>query len=263
MIKQITTAFLASTLVATGVFAQTGTGAPQGRPEGIPPPPPGERRGEWGQQVRENRQEYREGRQEMQDQFREDMKEARNEFREGMKERKQWQMNYGENASGTATGTASGTRPTPWKDFKEDMKEARKEFREGMGEMRDKMKDEMRGMMGKGMRMATLTATQTATIAGKLGITVDALNAQLASGTKLKEIIKDKIKPEDMKAILPPRVASITRPIQEQGFFNNLRSRLFGPREVEVHQSQNEFGEIEETEKPVQSNNFFRRLFNW
>jgi hypothetical protein len=67
----------------------------------------------------------------------------------------------------------------------------------------------------------------------------------------------------EMKAILPPRVASMTKAIQEQGFFNNFRSRLFGPREVEVQQSQNEYGEIEEQFRPIQSNNFLRRLFNW
>jgi hypothetical protein len=253
MIKKITTIFAISTLVATSlVFAHAEEGR-QGRPEGMPPPPPG---------VRENRQEYREERQGRRGEFREDMKEARGEFREGMKERREWMMSGNTDPLGqNASGTASGTMPTPWKNMREDMKDARKDFKEGMKDMRDKMKDEMKSMMPP--RMASLTATQTAAIAGKLGITVDALNAQLASGTKLKEIIKDKIRPEDMKAILPPRVASMTKAIQEQGFFNNFRSRLFGPREVEIHQSQNEFGEIEETEKPVQSNNFFRRLFNW
>jgi gas vesicle protein len=246
MIKSITTGVLATTLVATSVFAQDNRGPGM--------PPPGERRGEWGQEVRGMRQEYREGRQEMRGEFREDMKEARGEFKEGMKERREWMMQ-------NASGTASGTMPTPWKNMREDMKDARKEFKEGMKDLRDKMKDEMREMMPP--RMASLTATQTAAIAGKLGITVDALNAQLASGTKLKEIIKDKIKPEDMKAILPPRVASMTKAIQEQGFFNNFRSRLFGPREVEVQQSQNEYGEIEEQFRPIQSNNFLRRLFNW
>jgi hypothetical protein len=235
MIKTITTSFLATTLVATSVFAQDDRGPGM--------PPPGERRGEWGQEIRGMRQE-----------FREDRKEAVGEFKEGMKERRMW------NAL-NASGTATGTKPTPWKNLREDMKDVREGAREDFREMRDKIKDEMKRMLPP--RMASLTATQTAAIAGKLGITVDVLNAQLASGTKLKEIIKDKIKPEDMKQILPPRVASVTRAIQEQGFFNNFRSRLFGPREVEIHQSQNEFGEIEEVEKPIQGNGFFRRLFNW
>jgi hypothetical protein len=41
MIKTITTSFLATTLVATSVFAQDDRGPGM--------PPPGERRGEWGQ----------------------------------------------------------------------------------------------------------------------------------------------------------------------------------------------------------------------
>jgi len=236
MKKTITTLAL-TTLVATSVtFAQDGGQPGQGGP-GMPPP--GGPRGEFRKEVREERKEIRQ-------EFREDRKEAVGEFKEGMKERRMW------NAA-NASGTATGTRPTPFKDLREDMKEVRKEVREGM--------KDIRGMMPP--RMATMTATQTAAIAGKLGITVEALNAQLASGTKLKEIIKDKIKPEDMKNILPPRVASMTRAVQEQGFFNNIRARIFGTRQEVVEQVQNEYGEIEEVTKPLPPQNFFRRLFNW
>lgn len=242
--KKVITTLALTTLVATSaVFAQTDTGAPMGRPDGMPPPPPGGPRGEIRKEIR---QEYREER-----------KEAVGEFREDMKERRAW------NAA-NASGTATGTKPTPWKNLREDMKDAREGVREDFKDMREDMKGkfkDMRGMMPP--RMATMTATQTAAIASKLGITVDALNAQLASGTKLKEIIKDKIKPEDMKNILPPRVASMTRAVQEQGFFNNFRARLFGARQEVVEQVQNEYGEIEEVGKPIRGTGFFQRLFNW
>ncbi len=248
--KKTITTFAALTLVATSVavaHAQDGGQPGQGGP-GMPPP--GGPRGEFRKEVREERKEIRQ-------EFREDRKEAVGEFKEGMKERRMWNA---QNASGTATGT----KPTPWKNLREDMKDAREGAREDFKDMREDMKGkfkDMRGMMPP--RMATMTATQTAAIAGKLGITVEALNAQLASGTKLKEIIKDKIKPEDMKNILPPRVASVTRAIQENGFFNNFRARLFGTRQEVVEQVQNEYGEIEEVAKPIRGTGFFQRLFNW
>ncbi len=253
MIKKITTSLLATTLVATSVFAQDGMRPPLG--EGRPPlPPRGEMRKEIYQEIKEVRGEKRDDRQENRQEFRGEAKEAMGEFKEGMKERREWMMN-------NASGTASGTRPTPFKDLREDMKDARKDFKEGAKDMRDKMKDEMKKMLPP--RMATLTDTQSAAIAAKLGISVEALNAQLASGTKLKELVKDKITPEDMKNILPPRVASITRAIEERGFLNNFRARLFGPREEKVEQVQNEFGEVEEVVKPIPGVGFFRRLFNW
>lgn len=232
--KKTITTLAAVTLVATSVamaHAQDGGQPGQGGP-GMPPP--GGPRGEIRKEIRQE--------------FRGDMKEARGEFREGMKERREWNAAY-------ASGTATGTKPTPWKNLREDMKEARKDFKEGMKDMRD----EMRG------KMPMLNATATAAIAGKLGITVDALNAQLASGTKLKEIIKDKIKPEEMKQILPPRMATFTKRMEEGGFFNRIRASIFGENKPVFQETINEYGEvtISTTTISVPATPFWKRIFGF
>lgn len=239
--KKTITTFAAVTLVTTSVamaHAQDGGQPGQGGP-GMPPP--GGPRGEFRKEVRENRQEIRQ-------EFREDRKEAVGEFKEGMKERRMWNA---QNASGTATGT----KPTPWKNLREDMKDARKDFKEGMKDMRDEMRN----------KMPPLNATATAAIASKLGITVDALNAQLASGTKLKEIIKDKIKPEEMKQILPPRMATFTKRMEEGGFFNRIRAGIFGEKKEVFQETINEFGEvtISTTTISVPATPFWKRIFGF
>ncbi len=241
-----------TSLVATSfAFAQSGSVNVEANVNvdtGNMPPPPGERRGFFGKifggEGQERREERREDRKEIRGEVREDMKEARGEFREGMKERREWNM---QNASGTATGT----KPTPWKNLKEDMKDIKKEFR---GDMKDMMKN-----------MPVLNATQTAAIAVKLGITVDALNAQLASGTKLKEIIKDKIKPEEMKLILPPRMATFTKVMQEGGFFSRIQAQVFGDSKVVMEQNVNAYGEvtISTTTISVPATPFWKRFFNF
>jgi hypothetical protein len=242
-----------ASLVATSfVFAQSDL-------NGLPPGQPG-RPGEMRKEMMgEMRQEYKEGRKEIRGEYREDMKEARGEFREGMKERRMWNA---QNASGTATGT----KPTPWKEMREDMKDARKEFKGDMKDMRDDMKNKMNKGVGEFMRNnPVLNATQTAAIAAKLGITVDVLNAQLASGTKLKEIIKDKIKPEDMRNILPPRMATFTKELENKGFFGRLRGGLFGENKPVFEQKMNEFGEvtISTTTISVPATPFWKKMFGF
>lgn len=202
-------------------------------------PPAGGPRGEFRKEIREERKEIRE-------EFRENRKEAVGEFREGMKERREWNM---------ASGTATGTKPTPWKNLKEDMKDMRKDFRDDMRNLRDDMR----------AKMPPMSATATAAIATKLGISVDVLNAQLASGTKLKEIIKDKITPEQMREILPPRMATFTKRMEEGGFFNRLRNSILGEDKQIMQQTVNEFGEvtISTSTISVPATPFWKRFFNF
>ena len=142
------------------------------------------------------------------------------------------------------------------------MKEIKKEFH---GDMKD-MRDDMRGKMGNMMKnMPALNATQTAAIAAKLGISADVLNAQLASGTKLKEIIKDKITPEQMREILPPRIATFTKRLEEGGFFNRVRNSILGENRQVMQETINEFGEvtISTSTISVPATPFWKRFFNF
>jgi hypothetical protein len=207
----------------------------------------------------EMRRDFGDDRREAINEYKNKREEIRKDFREEMSARREYMM---------GSGTPGIATPTPWRNLKEGMRDARKDLKEDMkdakGEMKERMqnmRDDMKSMMRP--RMATLTATQTAAIAAKLGISLETLNAQLASGTKLKEIIQDKIKPEEMKLIIPPRVSSITKAIEERGFFNNFRSRLLGPRQEVVEQTTNEYGEVIEQTKPVPAPGLFRRFFNW
>jgi hypothetical protein len=186
------------------------------------------------------RQEFREERREDIKEIRGEMMDEKKDFRADMKERKQYMM-------GSTTGMAT---PTPWKNLKGDMKDIKKDFMEDRREDRQAFKP--------------LNATATAAIATKLGITAEALKAQLASGTKLKELIKDRISPEEMKNILPPRVATFTRAVQENGFFNNVRAKIFGQRREVIEQKMNEFGEVEENVSPDTTNRpFWKRFFGF
>lgn len=237
--KKILSALAISSLVATSfAFAQAGVEAnaqvnvqagAEGRGPGLFQRMMGERR--------EIRQEYRD-----------DRKEARADFRDDMRERREWNK-------ANATGTATGTKPTPWKNMREDMKDARADFRNGMKEMRDEMMH----------KMPMLNATATAAIAARLGISIDALNSQLASGTKLKEIIKDKITPEEMRNILPPRIATFTKQLEDRGFFNRIKSNLFGGKREVLEQRINEFGEvtISSTTISVSATPFWKRIFGF
>ncbi len=209
--KTITTLALSSLLLTSATFAQ------EANQPGQPP------QGRPGM-----RQEFRQERREDIKEIRGEVIESKKEFREGVKDLRAWKQ---------ASTTATGTRPTPFKDLRQDMRDARKDF------MQDRRED-----MGRGPK--PLNATATAAIAAKLGITAEALQAQLASGTKLKELVKDKITPEEMKNIMPPRVATFTRAIQENGFFGNIRSKIFGAKKEIVEEKMNEFGEVEENVRP-------------
>ncbi len=214
------------------VFAQTetpfdpeGSDRPPMRGEGQGSTPPPNRPGFFEKM----REDFRGERKEEMKEMRGEMKEARGEWKEGMKEKRDF-MN--------STSTGSMATPTPWKNLREDMKDARDGFKD---RMRDVRKDFMEDFKEK---VQKLPAPAIEAIALRLGISTTTLEAQLASGTKLKEIIKDKIKPEDMKQILPPKFATMTKAVEERGFFGDLRSRIFGKREIMLKIETNEYGEV-------------------
>lgn len=254
--KNILSVLAITTLVAsTAVFAQDANVSAQanvnmggqGRgqpPQGMNRPPHGEG-GFFQNMFGGMRGERKEVRQE----FRDEKHELQQNFRDDMNERREWMM--GSTTPGMAT-------PTPWKNYKE-----------GMG----KMREDMRG------KMASLTEAQMASITAKLGITVDQLKAQLASGTPLRQIIGDKIPREDMMKIMPmPMMGSTTmmgtgtfatntRPFMRgdrpgQGFFNSIRQSLFG----QDNREENNYGEVNGNAE-INANpgigNFFRRLFGF
>lgn len=251
--KQILAGTILSIVLTTNTFAQIGTNDTQ-----MPPPPkkPG-MMGEYKQERTEDRKDFREERKEDMKAVKENMLEAKESFKEAVKEKRAYML---------ASTTATGTKPTPWKDLNKDMKEIKKEY---MGDRKDDRQDfrqerrDDRKELGI-FKPKPLDDNQKIVIAGKLGITVEALAAQLASGTKLKELVKDKITPEEMKQILPPKVATFTRAIIEKGFFNNFRSRIFGERKEMVKEGTNEFGEVvvdvseDESPKP-----FWKKFFNF
>lgn len=176
--------------------------------------------------------------------FREDRGEARTQFKEDMKARRDWM--HGSTTPGMAT-------PTPWKNYRENMKDIREDFR------------------GK---MASLTEAQVASITAKLGITPAELKAQLASGTPLRQIIGNKISPEDMGKILPPppmrmgsgTMATDTRMMfreRPRGFFNSIRASIFGEN-PEGMGDNGEFNQGPNEGEPKPGiGNFFKRLFNF
>jgi len=222
--KTIITLSVGSLLLSASVFAEE-NGQPGMPPQGRP----------------EMRQEFRQERREDIKEMRGEVMNVRKEFQEGMKDLKTWKQ---------SSTTATGTRPTPFKDMREDMKNIKNDF------MQDRREDRQ--------AFKPLNATATAAIAAKLGITAEALKAQLASGTKLKELIKDKISPEEMKNILPPRIATFTRAVQENGFFNNVRSKLFGQRKEIIEQKMDEFGEVQENVTPDTTDRpFWKRFFGF
>ncbi len=147
----------------------------------------------------------------------------------------------------------------------EDRKQERQEMREEWRNRKEDMKGEMRNNFKNDFKGPTLNATQTATIANKLGITIETLNAKLASGTKLKEIIKDKIKPGEMKIILPPQTASFTRAVEEKGFINKFRASIFGERKEVGERSVNEFGEVTISTSTISVPNtpFWKKFFSF
>ncbi len=229
--KTITTLAMIS-MVATGIaFAQEAN-------QLAPMPPEGHDRPKMMREFHDAKVENIKG-------TKERMGQARDQFREEMRAKRDF-IN-GSTTPGTAT-------PTPWKSFRENVKDIKNDFH---NEMRDDKKE-------FGIKPKALNATATAAIATKLGITAESLQAQLASGTKLKEIIKDKITPEEMKQILPPRVATFTKVTEEKGFFGNLRSRIFGPKEELVERKIDEYGQITEatsTEKMPAP--FWKRFFGF
>jgi hypothetical protein len=254
---------ITSLALAGGVFAQeanvtadvnvnanVNSGGPGMPPPGNRPPRPGFMNQIFGS--------FREERKDLRQDFQDDKADARGEFRDDMKARMEWRM-------GSTTGSTTMATPTPWKNYRENMKDARQDFRDGMKNLKG-------DMMG---RMASLTEAQMASITAKLGITLEQLKLQLASGTPLREIIGDKISHEDMMKIMPPMMGTDTRSQfgdrRPQGFINSLRSLFFGGNrgeengdgegaQVEGNASVNASGNVN---PGVGFGNFFRRLFNF
>jgi hypothetical protein len=243
--KMISFLTLATLATASLAFAQTGAAVEtEVRVEAnttMPAPPP--RPPGIIQRVIGNLEEDRK---EIRKEFREGMMDAKADLKQGMMDRRVYM---------TASGTASGTRPTPVRDFRETVKDLR-------GDMRDERAD-MR------MDMLKLNATATAAIAAKLGITTEALQAKLASGTTIRELVKGVLTEEEMKALFP-RMATPTERKgfldKPQGFFNSIRARLFGTGKRETNDTNasveaNVEVEAETSDRPIR--NFFRRFFNF
>jgi hypothetical protein len=182
--------------------------------------------------------------------FKGERKELRQEFRDDMQERHDWMM--GSTTPGMAT-------PTPWRNMRDNMKD---------------MREDMRG------KMASLTDAQMASITAKLGITIDQLKAQLATGTPLRQIVGNKISREDMMNIMPPMMGTRTmatgsmpiwrdhsgddRPEPPQGFFNSMRMRFFGGNDQDNNGNVDANANVNANANPnVGFGGFFRRLFNF
>lgn len=138
------------------------------------------------------------------------VRDMRQDFREEMHDKMDWR---------NGSGTPGSATPTPWKDLRGNMQNLRAD---------------MQGMMAS--ITANLTDAQKTAIAAKLGITVSALQAEIASGTPLREIIGNKISREDMMQIIQPMMASgtmqsemhmMTQP-RPRGFLNSLLGKIFG-----------------------------------
>lgn len=268
-----------ATLVTTSfVFAQSG--APD-----MPPPGPGvEARGEMYTNVETENQVPRPGglfqrffgnkeeRKEIRHEFHVDMKDAKEDLKQGIMEKRDYMM--GSTTPGSAT-------PTPWKDFRKEIRDARGEFRDEISDFRGDIR----------AKVASLTETQVAAIAVKLGITVETLKAQIASGTPLRDIVKDKMTREELDAIIPrPATGTMAtetmmrmekreeRREERRGFFNSLRERFFGggtsaSANVETGAQMNADGTMMDASVNTTANaqivtpesirNFFKRIFGF
>jgi uncharacterized protein YbjQ (UPF0145 family) len=198
-------------------------------------------------------------RKEIREEYRDGRNEAVSELKMGMQEKRDWRN--GSTTPGMAT-------PTPWKDFRGDMRDMRQDMR---------------------AKMASITDAQMVTISAKLGITVDALKAQIASGTPLRQIIGDKISREDMMKIMPMMgmmasgTASGTMMMHDRndrdydqktqkGFFNSIREKLFGPRnddsndmQMDTRMMMNASGTavMHANGEPQGIRGFFKRMFGF
>lgn len=195
--------------------------------------------------------EIRGERKELRDEYREEVRTARDEMRNQM------------NASGTATGTA-------WKEIREDIKNARGEWRDGMQQLHEDMRGRVASIT------ANLTDAQLAQIGARVGLTAETIRAQLASGTPLHEIVKDKLTKEEIGNIVPMLAenasssASNTRRFEDRGprgFFNQFRMKLFGSGDTtntQLNADINASSSVNTTQEPVQQiRNFFKRFFNF
>ena len=150
-----------------------------------------------------------------------------------------------------------GARKEFAEDRREDAKEFKKEIRDDVKEMRDKIRE----IAPSSTLKARLVSTSTiGMLALKLGVSTSSIMDRVASGTKLKEIVGDKISKEDLALILPPvvyeRVAS-----SSDKFVPRLLQRMFGEKRETVTESINEDGEVVQE---VKSNvSFLRRLFGF
>ncbi len=162
--------------------------------------------------------------------------------------------------SATASGTGMVSTSSR-EDMKNQIKGVRKEFAKDRYEDRKNMIDKMKEMHSDNSLKSRLMATATIEIlAAKLGVSTSSLFNRVASGTKLKEIIGDKVSRDEMAKILHPivyeRVAS-----SSEAAVPKLLQKIFGARKETVTSSIDEKGDVVEE---VKSNaNFFRKLFGF
>ncbi len=173
------------------------------------------------------------------------------------------------------TAIASGTvkvSTSTRNDIKNQIKEVRKEFikerheeikdlRKGIKEDIKDAREEMRGMIPDSSLKTRLMATATIeALALRLGVPTSTIFDRVASGTKLKEIIGDKISRDEMAKLLPPmvheRLASSSESVVPK-----LLQKIFGARKETVISSIDENGEVV---IEVKANvGFFRKLFGF
>jgi hypothetical protein len=170
-------------------------------------------------------------------------------------------------ASGTVpTGTTTrketinqikGARKEFADDRREDVKELRGDIKDEVKDMRDKMHDMMPDNSLKTRLMATATIEA---LAAKLNVSTSSILDRVASGTKLKEIIGDKIDRSEIAKILHPIVYERAASSSDK-LVPRFLSKIFGERKEIVTDSIDENGEVVQE---VKSNvGFLRRLFNF
>jgi hypothetical protein len=232
-------------LSASMTMAQEGTGGIMQKPnpnnpDSIPAPVRN-----FLQERRDDIREFREGRREDVKVLMEKGKEMRDEFK-AMK------------ASGTVSSTTRKEMRDEARDMKKEFMNERHEDKSNFmddrkgdrKEFMDEMKDKMPKIMG-----FIKNATATAAIAARLGMSTTTLQAQLASGTKLKDIIKDKVTKEELRSFFPPKVK------ERIATDTSLLSKIFGQRKDMVTETIDENGEVKEEVK--RGGGFFRRFFNF
>ncbi len=212
----------------------------------------------YGEERMQNVKDFRDERMQDVKDFRDDRRGDIKDLRGDVKEMRQ------EFRATVSSTTSSSTRQEMRKDLKEDIKmrmeETKDERKDDIRKFKEDRKDDFK-MFKEEVRnnmVKNIPAPALAALALKLGVSTTSLQAQIASGSKLRQIIaSSSLTKEDLKGIFPPMIKERVASSSVPRFFD----RIFGEKKEQVTTTMNEQGEV--VEEVVSKSGFFRRFFGF